>query len=64
MFGLLNRLGDRMLSVMVPKATAAASNCQYRGSAGSCTYQCCIVGSRTRLEKCCIGRPCVTVGEC
>lgn len=62
MFSRLNRLGDKLLSALVPNATAAAG-CQYRGSAGSCHWQCCIVGTRTRLERCC-SDGCVTVGEC
>jgi hypothetical protein len=64
MFARLNRLGDRLLSALVPSATAAAG-CTYIGDVGGgCYWQCCSSGTRVRKEECCATRPCRTVGEC
>lgn len=59
----LNALGDRMLGMMLPKATASAAICRgtYLGRAGSCDYWCYRYGDRSTKYRSCEGGPCQIV---
>lgn len=65
MIRVLERAGDRLLSAVVPKTTAAAHHCYYTTFCNACTppflrpcrYHCC-EGSGCRLVRCYSCGPC------
>ena len=57
MFEIVEKLGDRLLSILVPHGTASAQSCtvtEMPGCCGPCVRGCCMQSIRI----CCPGQPC------
>ncbi|MBC6461735.1 hypothetical protein [Actinomadura sp. HBU206391] len=67
MIGRLNALGDRMLGLVLPSASASADICPgaYIGRGGSCEYYCYRWRDRSARYRSCDGGPCqITCYDC
>jgi hypothetical protein len=50
---VLNRIGDRLLRALVPKARASARVCWYQRCGGPClSRHCCAIGGDTQYADC------------